>query len=178
MSFEWKNITVAEVGVTLVKEITNLLNRSILIQELFVFHKPGQWVKYVLISPRIRDLPISRCRRRYFSVRLCDAHVSNFFTVPIATKCREIVCGATESKSLICHTVEVDPALTFCRKWFTLHHTGQLVPGLWSIFKLPLRNLANNQRIVYTMVVPTPHALLTLATVAAADVQVGTWTES
>ncbi|GFY45619.1 hypothetical protein TNIN_137951 [Trichonephila inaurata madagascariensis] len=51
MSFEWKNTTVAEVGVTLVKEITNLLNRSILVQELFVFHKPGQWVKYVLISP-------------------------------------------------------------------------------------------------------------------------------
>ncbi|GFY45618.1 hypothetical protein TNIN_137941 [Trichonephila inaurata madagascariensis] len=98
------------------------------------------------------------------------------FPVPIATKCRKIVCGATESKAFICHTVEVDPALT-C-KWFTLHHTGHWFQVYGPIFKLPLRNLANNQRIVYTMVVPTPHALLTLAIVAAADVQVGTWTES
>ncbi|GFX79160.1 hypothetical protein TNCV_4747441 [Trichonephila clavipes] len=35
-SFERKNATVAEVGVTLVKEFTNHLNPSILVQELFL----------------------------------------------------------------------------------------------------------------------------------------------
>ncbi|GFY28561.1 hypothetical protein TNCV_4149921 [Trichonephila clavipes] len=71
----------------------------------------------------------------------CGMHVSSFFTIPIAAKCREIDCGVIESWDPI---LDVDQASTFCRKWSTLLRTGQHILGLWSVSLSRIRNLANS----------------------------------
>ncbi|GFQ94402.1 hypothetical protein TNCT_654751 [Trichonephila clavata] len=89
--------------------------------------------------------------------------------MPIADKCHETDYGSTDSSDPDCRTVDVDRTSTFCRKWFTLRHTGRLAPDLCLISILCARNFANNLRTVRSLLVPAPYALWTLTTVAATE---------
>ncbi|GFQ72475.1 hypothetical protein TNCT_219991 [Trichonephila clavata] len=67
-----------------------------------------------LTSRSCGDLRVSKCCKRCSSVRACSTHVSNFFTMSIASKCREIDCGATERSDPSWRTIDVDRSSTFC----------------------------------------------------------------
>ncbi|GFX34841.1 hypothetical protein TNCV_2327811 [Trichonephila clavipes] len=69
-----------------------------------------------LTSHSSTDLQISRRRRRCSSVRACDTQASSLFVTPIASKCQEIVCGASKSTTSSSCTIDVDWVSTFCRK--------------------------------------------------------------
>ncbi|GFY76292.1 hypothetical protein TNIN_421251 [Trichonephila inaurata madagascariensis] len=85
-----------------------------------------------------------------------------FFTMSIATKCREIACGSTESSAPSCRTIDL-PA--------TSHRTERSVPDLWPTSTPPLRNLQTIDYCPLTCCART-HALV------ATNIEAGTHVES
>ncbi|GFR33021.1 hypothetical protein TNCT_76971 [Trichonephila clavata] len=69
-----------------------------------------------LTSRFYRDLELSRRRRHCSFVRVWGTHVLSFFNMPIASKCREIVCDDTNDSAPSSYTIDLDRASIFCHK--------------------------------------------------------------
>ncbi|GFQ83840.1 hypothetical protein TNCT_702911 [Trichonephila clavata] len=114
-------------------------------------------------------LQVSRRRRRCSSVRAYGTHISSFFTISVAFKCRKIVCCDTGSLALSCRTVDVVWDSDFLQRmiliipyWTT---NSRFMVNLYTVFTKVSKK--KKLRSVHSVVVPALRALLMLASVAA-----------